>query len=116
MVWQEFFRKVSDSPPKKEIDTKEDISKSSPIVLQPIAIYFSDRTGWICIGNTPSAGNPEARAANDRAISSARMGKFIQAAEEFSTASASEPKIPGYVVNVQEALFGEISKNFINLS
>ncbi len=52
-------------------------------------------------------GNPEAVAASDRGFSLASKGKFIDAAQEFSAASAAEPGNCGFVRYVQDSLFDE---------
>jgi len=83
-------------------------SKISNKPLNAVAVYVIGNDIWICIGETPSVGNLEARKSNDQGINNARKKNFFEAAKDFSATTAAEPFVPGYVVNFQQALLGEL--------
>lgn len=90
---------------------KEKLIRASEIPHKPlnaVAVYVIGNDVWICIGETPSVGNPEARKSNDQGINNARKKNFFEAAKDFSATTAAEPLVPGYVVNFQQALIGEL--------
>lgn len=60
--------------------------------------------------------DPEAKAASDKAFSAKRVGKFAEAAAWYSAARAADPKFPGYLVDMQDALFNEFGSRVINIT
>lgn len=60
--------------------------------------------------------DPGAKAASDKAFSAKRAGKFVEAAAWYSAARAADPKFPGYLIDMQDALFQEFGSRVINVT
>jgi len=59
--------------------------------------------------------NPEVARLADEGFEAERKEKYIEAAENYSAASAAEPNVPGYLYSIQRSLIKEVKHKILRL-